>query len=446
MNMAYSAGNNLPFESASKIGHLSVIKSEWVNEVIKNFESIEDEFCGDEEKGLWNSYDPTQETPLEEIWVSDGSYQVVVDHKKEVSFVKTALLNIQQRKIERIDKNNPHPLLLQDIMENSAEYHSTILPLRNVVTKGKSITESVRHIIYDSMRMDPANGRLYFDTLKWLTYKKWSNEKPNSLDFECPYCGQKIEKGLPYDSDEGECPYCHKIVFLTDMLGFHLDMSEESISGTVATSYMLIMELLMLFTVIRLQWDMLDKQAVTRALFIKDGPMTLGAQYSKLVPNIREFLCYAREQKRPIHLMGSEKSGKFMDYLESIKNYIPYEPKKIQYAVLPHWFIQSVIQRTPEQPNPYGIRTNWGEKVLVSIDRNTNYVLNITTGGYDKDKNYPHEADLIGLYKILSTIPSIISRKYEGALYPVELANGIASMSNYPSAKILERFISDSLK
>lgn len=87
-----------------------------------------------------------------------------------------------------------------------------------------------------------------------------------------------------------------------------------------------------------------------------------------------------------------------------------------------------------------------GEKVLVSIDPNTNYVLNITTGGYEKDKDYPKEEDLIGLKKILSTIPSLISRKHESALYPVELANGIASMSNYPSAKILERFVADNLK
>lgn len=41
--MAYSAGNNLPFEPTSKIGHLAVINSEWVNELIRNFESTEEE-------------------------------------------------------------------------------------------------------------------------------------------------------------------------------------------------------------------------------------------------------------------------------------------------------------------------------------------------------------------------------------------------------------------
>jgi hypothetical protein len=36
--------------------------------------------------------------------------------------------------------------------------------------------------------------------------------------------------------------------------------------------------------------------------------------------------------------------------------------------------------------------------------------------------------------------------KFEGALFPVELANGIASMSNYPSARILERFIEQAVR
>jgi len=55
--------------------------------------------------------------------------------------------------------------------------------------------------------------------------------------------------------------------------------------------------------------------------------------------------------------------------------------------------------------------------------------------------NFPQPDDLIGLPRILATIPSITSHKFEGALFPIELANGIASMSSFPSAKILQRFM-----
>lgn len=85
-----------------------------------------------------------------------------------------------------------------------------------------------------------------------------------------------------------------------------MDMNEDNAPSSVASSYMLIMELLMLFTVIRLHWMNKDKALVSNTLYIKDGPMTLGRQYSKLVPCIREFLQFAKDEERPIHIMGCE--------------------------------------------------------------------------------------------------------------------------------------------
>ncbi len=62
-------------------------------------------------------------------------------------------------------------------------------------------------------------------------------------------------------------------------------------------------------------------------------------------------------------------------------------------------------------------------------------VLSIPTGNYNEALDFPQVNDLIGLSRILVTVPKIISHKFEGALFPIELANGIASMSSYPSAK-----------
>jgi len=70
-------------------------------------------------------------------------------------------------------------------------------------------------------------------------------------------------------------------------------------------------------------------------------------------------------------------------------------------------------------------------------------VLNIPTGDYKSD---PKENDLIGFERIMATLPSIISNRFEGAIYPIELANGIASLSSYPSAKVLEIFATNMRK
>jgi hypothetical protein len=68
-------------------------------------------------------------------------------------------------------------------------------------------------------------------------------------------------------------------------------------------------------------------------------------------------------------------------------------------------------------------------------------VLDLPTFGDDENPAFRVQADLIGLERILGTIPNMISRKHEGALFPIELANGIASMSSHPSARILQRFL-----
>jgi hypothetical protein len=48
--------------------------------------------------------------------------------------------------------------------------------------------------------------------------------------------------------------------------------------------------------------------------------------------------------------------------------------------------------------------------------------------------------ELDGVDRIFATLPTILSSRHEGALLPVELAHGVASLSTYPSAHILKVF------
>lgn len=355
--------------------------------------------------------------------------------------MKTALLYINRARLDAIDKDHPHPLLLQDVLRDSAIYHSTVFPLKNVRTTLGSNYDAVRHIVRDSFRID--EGGAFYETLKWLVYKKWSSQPSSSPGFECPHCHSTISEGLAFDSDDGACPACAKEVFISDLLGFHLDMDEDSAPDSVASSYMLVMEHLMLFTAVRLAWAHTDKSLVGDILFIKDGPLSLRGQYSKLVPNIREFLEHAKQVGRPIHIIGQEKTGAFVDHLQSIVRFAPPHERGEpgSFATLDHNYVRREVYRSPDLANPYGKRPNWGEKVFVKLDPGMCMVLNVPTGLYIDDGARPLASDLIGLQRILATLPSLASHKFEGALFPIELANGIASMSSYPSAAILERFL-----
>jgi hypothetical protein len=440
--MPYAHGTRLPGESASKLGHLAVLKSDWVRALVSEFES-DKRITSDPSKTLWTEVNTSGVEPLRNVWAVDGSFVPVRTQEnppKEVAFVKTALLTVDSARLAAIDKEHPHPLLIRDVLTGSGIFHATVFPLKNIRTPMGTNYEAVRHIVRDSIKLDE-NGAFY-ETLKWLTYEKWSTPGTKSLSFGCPHCNQD-HPGLPFDADEGTCPHCNGTVFLTDMIGFHLDMDEESAPDSVASAYMLVMENLMLFTAIRVLWQHSDKRVMSETLFIKDGPLTLRGQYSKLVPKIRDYLHHAKEQGRPVHIIGQEKSGAFFDHLASIVKFAPPQERGQSpwYAVLSHDYVRREVYRSPDLSNPYGMRTNWGEKVFVKFDPGTYMVLNVPTGHYDPAGDFPSSADLIGVPRILATLPSLISHKFEGALFPVELANGIASMSSYPSGKILQRFI-----
>lgn len=446
--MPYGQGTRLPGEAASKLGHLAVVESKWVKALVKEFESNK---CSDADPSstAWNTFNADGVRPLSRIWAVDGSFVAVQSEQKpprEVAFVKTALLVVDRARLDTIDKEHPYPLLLQDVLTGSAVFHASVFPLKNIRTPLGTNYDAIRHIIRDSMRIDEDGA--FYETLKWLAYKKWSRQPVNSPAFNCPHCHTEIMSGIPVDADEGRCPKCGGIAFLTDMPGFHLSMDEESAPDALASAYMLVMEHLMLFTAIRIFWEHSDKSLASDTLFIKDGPLTLRSQYSKLVPRIRDFLEHANREHRPLHIVGQEKSGTFFDHLSSIVRFPPPHARgePLSYAVLSHDYVRREVYRSPDLQNPYGLKTNWGEKLFAKFDPGTYMVLNVPTGNYNPDVSRPTVTDLIGLNRILATLPSLISQKHEGALFPIELANGIASMSSYPSAKVLQRFIEGTSK
>ena len=68
--------------------------------------------------------------------------------------MKAALLTVDRTRLGAIGKENPHPLLLQDVLTGSAIFHSTVFPLKNVRTALGTNYEAVRHIVRDSMKID----------------------------------------------------------------------------------------------------------------------------------------------------------------------------------------------------------------------------------------------------------------------------------------------------
>jgi hypothetical protein len=429
--MPYRQGHRLPGERASRLGHLDVLRSALVNRLVDSFNYLDQTF-DDQNQIHWQELNSNSD-PLSIIFGVDGSLQTIeadTPPYKALGFVKTALLRLDQTALSKLDKDSPNPFALRDILSDSALYHATVFPLRNVSVPDMTNYDAIRNIIFESIKDPSLDGEPY-ETLKWIAYEKWDNQDKSLPLFECPHC-QLTVATLEYDADEGTCRSCGGHLLLTDMLGFHQVMTTDAAPNSIASDYMGIHETLLLFTAIRHFWQT-KPEILSKSLFIKDGPLSIRAQYSKLVAPIRRFLQHAYVQNVTINLIGNEKTGSFVEHFDLIG---PSAPSN-SFFIPGNNYIREKIQQQPDRGAPYGKDTNYGAKLFIKIDEYTKLVLNVPTGRFIEN---PIKNDLIGLDNIIATLPTILSSQYENGLVPVELAHGIASLSTYPSAKILRMF------
>lgn len=430
--MPYQGGSRLPGERSSRTAHLEVLQSPLVKKLVESFKKPRASE-GYKNPG-WVAL-PECGEPLKYIFGVDGSYQTVrsdASPYSSIGFVKTALIKLDTHALSKLDRENPHPLVLQDIMQDSVVYHATAFPLENVWVPNMSNYDAVREIVYESIKDESSHmeGEV-METLKWLVYEKWSGKTKSLPEFQCPICHQNVAT-LPYDAETGTCRNCKNKIFITDMLGFHLDMGDNIAPESVPSMYMTIHETLLLFTAIHNFWEH-QPTLISKCLFVKDGPLSVRAQYSKLVEPIRKFLAYARDRGHPIHILGQEKSGTFYDHLKFIER----DASANSMFIPKDHYIKEQIQHRSLDGAEYGKDTNYGAKIFIKIDNYSSMVLNVPVGEFTAN---PSAEDLIGLNSIIATLPQIRSYRHEGGLLPIELAHGVVSLSTYPSAHILKLF------
>lgn len=441
--MPYQKGNRLPGERASKLGHLEVIKCPLVQKLCQNFE--DPDYSPDISKATWQPL-PKTGKELNIIFSSDGSIQTIESPQpphKAIAFVKTALMKLDQYAISKLDRETPNPFALKDVMERAALFHSTAFPLRHVQIKGQTIYHTVREILYESVKDKGLNDALdgaMMDTLKWIAYEKWgTNPKTKLEEFGCPHCDQNVAT-LAFNEERGKCPSCGGEIFITDMFGLHLNMQDDYAPNQVASDYMAVSETLMILTPIRYFWEN-DREVLNNCLLVKDGPLSLRATLAKLSAPIRRFFKFAKDNGIEVAMIGQEKSGAFFDHLQLIGKDAPDGTIFIP----DNDYIRNEIQHSNLR-GVYGSDTNYGAKTFIKINDYHKMVINIPTGERGEFVETPSISHLIGINNIVATLPKILSNRFEGALLPIELANGIASLSTYPSAKVLELFTESQIK
>jgi len=244
-------------------------------------------------------------------------------------------------------------------------------------------------------------------------------------------CGAAI--GLPRNAINFECGSCHFRHRLADYLGIAQEAPEDWSREEAAMSLRSALETLTLFHFLIRYWKG-KPEVLAETLFLKDGPLLLRAQLSRLVEPIRELVKAMRIEGTRVFVAGLEKNGELVDHIEDIKKHL-LEPGDF---FLPSVrYIVEEIAGLQFDPSRYRNRVQYGSKVVVRLGPDHVVPLDIPTGDFLTD---PAPGDLIGLAEIASVLADMTSYSHDNALIPIKLVNEYSSISERPSGDILKAF------
>src|SRR5690606_32481615 len=217
-----------------------------------------------------------------------GSFSIVPhairDHKK-LAYIKIAAIGLDINELEKANRVVVNPEVVMKIINEYSTTQSTVLPLENISIPGQTLKSTLRKSIYLSFQK-LFNGKI-LDTLSFLVSKKWDGNAQIDAHFSCPFCGN--ENQVPKNDIEFSCikESCNQTLTIVDYLGFLSQNPDDQADSKVATDLMLVLEHLTLFYYLR---EIVDGgHNVEDYLILKDGPLLLSGQYSRLIDPMREF-------------------------------------------------------------------------------------------------------------------------------------------------------------
>lgn len=434
--MAYNKGK-YPYEAASKIAHMEVIRDSALVEVLQSLRSDEPgkrpNGCG-QKTGTVNLDTPHDITTVITV---DGGLSIVPNptrREKRVAFIQVGTMLLSLQDLDRISQDPfMDPRILKSYLDR-VDRDPLIVPLSGVRRANRSIRDTNREIL--NSILSPAWTGLY-DVLEFLLWREWQSpgdEKPKQ-NMDCVGCGKQFP--LPH-SREFSCPYCGFDHFLSDYLGLNSD-SEDFSTDQLAKMIMATVELLALFRLPMRLVQLGRPEKLSEFLLIKDGPLMLRAQGYKVIDGVRALIEWLHAKKHPLKVVGIEKTGDFSEFLNNYSDIIP-EPG--DFFLPSRRTILEEIQGAKFDESTHRNRVSFGTRMGVRLSKTHVVALQLPTRTLTEGGPLePVPMDMPFLEEIVAALASLTSSSHDNALLPLVLANRAVSLSDKPSSGILENYL-----
>lgn len=447
--MAYGSRGRRPVERASKSAHHHIINDEAVLKLVGQSWLPPAQDAITLPPGVIMP-DLGAELPLEHFIAVDGGYQETVVRPEYPSstlcFMQFGAVAFSREDLLAVDRS-PHPAPEDMERLRNLERLKLTFPLRNMrLSDAASLTDSIRHSIYQFFKGAVLSGTPLVDTLKWFVFQEFQKVGAKERVWHlatnpCTPERQGIDLRLSDMRSDYTflCPNSNRPIFLTDVFRLHERIDEHLGAGGILGYLTTTIEQVIVVHILRLIARR-RPAALANIAIIKDGPLAFFGMTANLHKPMREFLNYLAETSPP-NLIGVEKSGAFVEHANQIRE----KMKPGQALILNDDYIYKYIMASQEADDTgrcYGASTYYGRKIIFKTKASAIHVLTIPT---DVETATPQRENFIGFDRSLQATNLLHCDMYDDALFPVALANKLISLSAHPSQRILERFATHSI-
>jgi hypothetical protein len=441
--MAYrSRFGRRPDEYASKSSHSTIIKDPEVAKFLERCHVPKDGAEVEIPAKELVDIKVVANNPIKHVIAIDGSYQEVSVKETfpsaQLAFFQFGALFFSIEDLEKLE----HQAFIDpaDISKlNNIERFKLTIPTKNIkVDKEANLINSVRRALHSYCLEHPDPKDNYLQTIKWLVFDEYAATPRNEYTLSsCPWCEMRnvvIRRAELNATCELACPNCKKAISITDIFRLHEAIDNELGAGGILGYLTVLMEQIVLVHLWRV--ILRTKPALFKEIFfIKDGPLAFFGQTANMHEPMRRLTNFLRDNHN-LYLAGLEKSGAFVEHAYEVSSHL----KPSQALLLNNRYIYTnIIPGDSDSKDPYARTTYYGAKVIFKADDDRMYVVSLPVRSADVILD-PKKDDYANLDVVLSNVKKLKCDMYDNALFPVALVNKLVSLSNHPSAVILEKF------
>lgn len=258
----------------------------------------------------------------------------------------------------------------------------------------------------------------------------------------------KKENGSWHSDISCKCENNPKVLYPTDLLGFHEQLNNENSNEALTTQIMLVVERILLLNLIHILIKNNKEDLIRESIFLADGALAVYSHAAWLSQAINKEIIELK-QKYPLLILGIEKSGNFVDFFKKVDNHFSTEPLKPGLLFfLEDKYIREHI-KVQDTSVFYGENNYFGKKLFYKNKKGKLFVMNVAfedeadrVADLNNRNTDKYREKIQRLNDIIVLLDNFSSQSYDNALSIISLANdGAALSSNSLAKKLLGEFV-----